>query len=392
MNIKKIVCYSLLFFIILATFSIQAVLAQINTSFSLYENHILGIRIQYPSNWEWDQNYDRVVFYLPQDNPGLKFVVSVFPIENRNLDQIINNMPERSWPNFGFIESPKETTLGVYPERIMVYTFTEDEHEVKAMRILTQREDKVYDIVYLAESTQYNEYLHTIDKMISSFETMLQNNLSTKPDFLTYYNSTYGVTIQYPSSWVKDERGDGSDDCHARVVTFTHPSGYAQLIIFVEYQDDSLYEDYTHKEILEAELEFYRDYDNPDFYVNYKVIESNINSTLAGYSAYKLEYTQKAGDIEYNSLQIGTEINSDGYFIVADAEAENYSAYFPTIQKMIDSFKMKQPKDFVCLVAGKPPVLAEDTNKTTTGFKPEKPPVLGEDTNKTTTEFQHGIM
>ena len=65
----------------------------------------------------------------------------------------------------------------------------------KQMRILTQREDKVYDIVYIAESTQYNEYLHTIDKMISSFETMLQNNLSTKPDFLTYYNSTYGVTI-----------------------------------------------------------------------------------------------------------------------------------------------------------------------------------------------------
>ena len=392
MNVKKIVCYSLLFFIILATFSIQAALAQINTAFSLYENHILGIRIQYPSNWEWDQNYDRVVFYLPQDNPGLKLVVSVFPTENRSLDQIINNMLERSPPNFGFIEAPKKTMLDVYPGRMMVYTFTEEEHEVKAMRILTQREDKVYDIVYIAESTQYNEYLHTIDKMISSFKTILQNNLSAKPDFLTYYNSTYGVTIQYPSSWVKDERGDGSDDCHARVVTFTHPSGYAQLIIFVEYQDDSLYEDYTHKEILEAELEFYRDYDNPDFYDNYKVIESNINSTLAGYSAYKLEYTQKAGDIEYNSLQIGTEINSDGYFIVADAEAENYSAYFPTIQKMIDSFKMKQPKDFVCLVAGKPPVLAEDTNKTTTEFKPEKPTVLAEDTNKTTSEFQHGIM
>ena len=111
MNVKKIVCYSLLFFIILATFSIQAALAQINTTFSLYENHILGIRIQYPSNWEWDQNYDRVVFYLPQDNPGLKLVVSVFPTENRSLDQIINNMLERSPPNFGFIEAPKKIKI-----------------------------------------------------------------------------------------------------------------------------------------------------------------------------------------------------------------------------------------------------------------------------------------
>jgi PsbP-like protein len=387
LNVKRIVCYSLLAFILLATFSTQAALTQTNAGFSLYENHILGIRIQYPSDWEWEQDYDRVSFSLAQDDPGFKLVVSVFPTGNRSLDQLIMNMPERFWPNFGFIESPKKITLGAYPAGMMVYNFTEEENEVKAMRVLTQREDKAYDIVYIAESIKYNDYLPTVEKMISSFKTMSQDNLSTKPDFLTYHNSTYGVAIQYPSSWVKDERGDGSDDCHARVITFTHPSGKAQLIIYVEYQDDSLYKGYTHKEILEAELEFYRDYKNPDFYDDFKVIESDINSTLAGYPAYKLEYTQKAGDTQYNSLQIGTEINSDGYFITADAEAENYSAYFPTIQKMISSFKMEQPKDFVCLVAGKPPVLAEDINKTTTEFKPGT-----NDSNKTTTELNAGRM
>lgn len=130
-----------------------------------------------------------------------------------------------------------------------------------------------------------------------------------------------------------------------------------------------------------------RDYENPDFYDDFRVIESNINSTLAGYPAYKLKYTQKAGVTDYNSVQIGTVINSDGYYITADVKAENYSANFPNIQKMIDSFKMEEPEDFVCSVRGEPPVPAGDTNKTSAEPKPD-----AEDTNKTSTKPNLGIM
>jgi hypothetical protein len=377
---------SLMAFLLCAFLPTQSTLAQTDAVFSLYENPSLGIRIQYPYDWEWKHRYDEVHFSLPQEDAGFQLVVEVIPTLNRSLDEMVTF--DTGLSNFSFIESPKKITLGKYPALMMVYNFTSDGIDVKSMQILILWEYRTYSILYVAEPTKYNDYLPTIKKMINSFEIMVQDNLPTKPDFLTYHNSTYGLAIQYPSSWIKDERGDGSDDCHDRVVEFSDPSGTdAQLNIYVQYHGDDLYEGDTQKEVLESELEFYRDYQNPDFYDDFKVTESNINSTLAGYPAYKLEFSNKAGVTEYNSVQTGIVIDLDAYFIIADVKAENYSANFPTIQKMIDSFKMEEPKDFVCLASGKPPVPAEDTNKTSTESKP------GTDyNNKTSTELKPGTM
>ena len=378
---------SLMAVILLASLPTQFSLAQTDERFSLYENPSLGIKIQYPYNWEWKHDHNEVHFSLPQDDAGFQLVVSAYPTLNTSLDQLIMTMPERFMSNFGFIESPKKTTLGLYPARMMVYNFTNDEIDVKAMRVLIQGEHSIYSIDYVAEPAKYNDYLPIIQKMINSFEISVQNALPAKPDFLTYYNSTYGVAIQYPSSWIKDERGDGSNDCFTRVVEFNDPLWTSKLVIYIQYNEDDIYEGKTQKEILELELEWRRDIENPDFYDDFRVIGSNINSTLAGYPAYKLEFSNKAGVTEYNSVQTGTVINSDAYYITADVKAENYSANFPTIRKMIDSFKLEESTDFVCSVRGKPPVPAEDTNKTSTELKPGT-----EDTNKTSTELKPGIM
>jgi|SRR5215216_2463597 len=92
-------------------------------------------------------DYYEVHFALPQDDAGFQLVVSVYPTLNRSLDQFIMNIPERILPDFGFIESPKKTTLGLYPARMMVYNFTNDEIDVKSMRVLLQWEDKTYSIL-----------------------------------------------------------------------------------------------------------------------------------------------------------------------------------------------------------------------------------------------------
>lgn len=379
-------------FILIASLPIQFTLAQTDAGFSQYENPSLGIKIQYPYNWEWKHDYYEVHFALPQADAGFQLVVSVYPTLNRSLDEMVGFKPGLS--KFGFIESPKKITLGKYPALMMVYNFTNDGIDVKSMLVLLQWEDKTYSINYVAEPTKYNDYLPIIKKMINSFEIMVQDKLTAKSDFLTYNNSTYGVAIQYPSSWTKDERGDGSDDCFSKVIEFKDPSWNAQLMIYIQYNEDDIYEGHTLKEILELELEWYRDYKNPDFYDDFRVIDSNVNGTLAGHSAYKLEYSQKAGVTEYKSVQTGTVINSDAYYITADVKAENYSANFPTVQRMIDSFKMEEAKDFVCLVRGKPPVPAEEINKTSTKPKPgnEETNNGNEETNKTYTELKPGTM
>ena len=56
--------------------------------------------------------------------------------------------------------------------------------------------------------------------------------------------------------------------------------------------------------------------DTPDF----KVIESNTNSILAGKPAYKLVYTDVEDGIDYKTLEIGTLMGNKVYFITYDAE------------------------------------------------------------------------
>ena len=74
---------------------------------------------------------------------------------------------------------------------------------------------------------------------------------------------------------------------------------------------------------------------------DFKVIESNTNSSiLAGKPAYKLVYSDEDDEIYYKTLDIGTIIGDKVYSIRYIAKEEQYSEYLPTIQKMINSFKI----------------------------------------------------
>jgi serine/threonine-protein kinase len=74
---------------------------------------------------------------------------------------------------------------------------------------------------------------------------------------------------------------------------------------------------------------------------DFKVIESNTNSSiLAGKPAYKLVYSDEEDEIHYKTLDIGTIIGDKVYSIRYIAKEEQYSEYLPTIQKMINSFKI----------------------------------------------------
>jgi len=58
--------------------------------------------------------------------------------------------------------------------------------------------NKAYQILYYAKPENYSNYLPTIQRMIDSFQI-----LNPIQNFLTYQNSTLGITMQYPSNWKK---------------------------------------------------------------------------------------------------------------------------------------------------------------------------------------------
>ena len=162
-------------------------------------------------------------------------------------------------------------------------------------------------------------------------------------NFKTYVNSTYDIKIQYPSNWEIDtyQGSEGEDIVYA--VDFDSP-----------YENDSdRFPDSVSIDVerlsaknmeldkyAESIINYYR-----ESFPSFNLIESNTNSTLAGYPAYGLTYTiiySRFGenDINIKTREIGTIVSDRAYYITYHAEARKYDNYLPIIQQMIDSFKI----------------------------------------------------
>jgi eukaryotic-like serine/threonine-protein kinase len=169
------------------------------------------------------------------------------------------------------------------------------------------------------------------------------DNNNNNNSFRTYENPTSGIHIQYPSNWtiyVGDGFSDDDDDATVDIVSFFGPvrrdtKAYAQsLSISIDNPPSDL-----NPNLSEYFSRLTNDYKAR--LEDFKVIESNTNSSiLAGKPAYKLVYSDEEDEIHYKTLDIGTIIGDKVYSIRYIAKEEQYSEYLPTIQKMINSFKI----------------------------------------------------
>ena len=177
-------------------------------------------------------------------------------------------------------------------------------------------------------------------------------------EFLTYTNEEYGITMQYPSDWSKTEGGgEVKDDEIINVVFFTKDIDYSTtgVSLFIDSNQSISLQEY-----LSNTTEKYKEEVDPSSSTcspsssticptDFEIINSSANTdkTLAGYSAYILEYTMRyqipntVGDTIERYLDIGAKIGNNYYFVQYGARGED--AYFkslPIVQKMIDSIKI----------------------------------------------------
>jgi len=201
------------------------------------------------------------------------------------------------------------------------------------------------------EKIQRNSNLYSSSK-IATFETNAHNYnrvsaylyesiaSTITTNFKTYVNSTYGIKIQYPSNWEIDTYQGSEGENIVYAVDFNSP-----------YENDSdRFADSVSIEVekLSAknmELDKYAESIINYYRESFNLIESNTNSTLAGYPAYGLTYTlvyHRFGenDINIKAREIGVIIGDKAYYISYYAEATKYDNYLPIIQKIIDSFKI----------------------------------------------------
>jgi hypothetical protein len=166
------------------------------------------------------------------------------------------------------------------------------------------------------------------------------NNNKNNNSFRIYENPAYGIQIQYPSTWIIYAGDMFSGDDAIDIVSFLGPvkndtkahapSLYISII--------SLPPPDLNLNLNEYLTRITNDYKAK--LKEFKVIESDTSSILAGKPAYKLIFTDEEDEIYYKTMDIGTIIEDKVYFLSYVVQREQYSDYLPTVQKMIDSLKI----------------------------------------------------
>jgi hypothetical protein len=166
------------------------------------------------------------------------------------------------------------------------------------------------------------------------------NNNKNANSFRTYENPAYGIQIQYPSTWIIYAGDMFSGDDAIDIVSFLGP-----VKSDTKAHAPSLYISIISPPPpdLNLNLNEYLTRITNDYKARlkeFKVIESNTNSILAGKPAYKLIFTDEEDEIYYKTMDIGTIIGDKVYLLSYVAQREHYSDYLPIVQKMINSLKI----------------------------------------------------
>ena len=161
----------------------QEAIAHVDKMIS-YDNSTYGIRMQYPSNWQKEENVtsdnksmlvDVVKFISPTKNASdpssesldIK-IDNISDMQPITLAKYANNSIEDLGKDFDIIKLDRNASLSNNPAYKLVYTGVEE--GVNLQEILTIKGDKAYIISYNAEPTKFSYYLPTLQKMINSFQ------------------------------------------------------------------------------------------------------------------------------------------------------------------------------------------------------------------------------
>jgi hypothetical protein len=312
-------------------------------SFLTYENNsTLGIKIQYPTNWQRDSYDNKVAFFAPslgnsQIIPASMFVeVDSLPFQITDVEDYIfhyvNHLRKHA-----VISEPNEvtlTSLAGNPAHNFTTSAKIGQDEYRATDIIMLSGVKKYEMTYyIAKQTKLSSYLPTIKKMIDSFEISIGITNSSGNSFLTYENnSTLGIKIQYPTNW---QRIESEDNVHGVLFLSPSESNSDRFLESFSVSSSSLFNsnnnnvDELARRAISEHIEHLSDFQ----LVYTKLI------TVKDNPAYMLVY--KYTDLVFGkamAMDIGMTNGDKVYVLSYLAEPAKFLFYLPTIQKMIDSF------------------------------------------------------
>jgi eukaryotic-like serine/threonine-protein kinase len=153
-------------------------------------------------------------------------------------------------------------------------------------------------------------------------------------NLLTYENSSYGIKIQYPFTWEKQENGTKQGSV-IDAVTLLPPTINSNASLDVSIDDISDEKGITLSQYANNSIG-----DLKQSLKDFKLISSNTNSVLAGLSTYKLIYTHTDENTTLKDLEFGVMKGDKVYILVYEAGSNEYDKYLPTIQQLINTFQI----------------------------------------------------
>ncbi|MBW4507455.1 MAG: protein kinase [Scytonematopsis contorta HA4267-MV1] len=165
---------------IASIFSIWFFLRPQSNSLETYNAY--GMTIQYPKGWEKLVTPDRITgnfarFVPPKEansdlyQENINLIIHDLPENSRELQQFTqSNLDDIKQSSDVKILEQGETQLANQNAYQVIYTIKEDKIDVQRLQVWTIKDNKVYIITYAADINQYNQYLNTAQKMISSFD------------------------------------------------------------------------------------------------------------------------------------------------------------------------------------------------------------------------------
>ena len=171
-----------------------------------------------------------------------------------------------------------------------------------------------------------------ISLVVATKQTVFAQQTTT--NFLPYANSTYGIKLQYPSSWDKEENGT-RQGTETDVVTFSPSAINSNASLDMTIDDIS-----DEKSIALAQYASGSISDLKQSVKNFKLVGLNTNSVLAGLPAYKSIYTYVGENTIFKDMEIGAIKGDKAYILTYEAGMNEYDKYLPIIQELINSFQL----------------------------------------------------
>jgi len=161
-----------------------------------------------------------------------------------------------------------------------------------------------------------------------------QQTTKSTTNFLPYVNSTYGIKVQYPSSWDKEENGT-RQDTQTDVVTFYPQATNSNASLDISIDDIS-----DEKGIALAQYASGGISDLKQSLKNFKLVGLSTNNVLSGLPAYKSIYTYADQNTIFKDMEIGAIKADKAYILTYEAGMNEYEKYLPIIQELINSFQI----------------------------------------------------